>query len=392
MKSVLFLNSHLLYAKSTLPVALYLCEAGYDVFFLTNELIGLDKRDLAGTTAISPTESKTVNTLTLAQVAKLIGLDKEYEKQKENFNFINKAGLLIRRFDHVVGTTKDIDRVAFLCRKKMSGLVLGYQHLPVVGRTSRKATAVETAIKDSVFFSENKFANLHKFSSIVRMMSDRRLVNFMHMDEVWRRWHADAGVGRVDGNHVIVYHPGGWRGIITVKGAPRDEALANQKQWMRKVCEPIFSLGLRPIIKIHPLCARDHDFEDVTLIAREIESDLAVPEGAIEILDRTEWVWQLATTAKALVVFGSSSIYELWSAGIQNIISVRYSNDDRSVKFLDLEVAHISVFPDALKEMTDSARDMKEDRGRLVDRVANAYAQLFVGDSVTRATKMLEIG
>ena len=70
---------------------------------------------------------------------------------------------------------------------------------------------------------------------------------------------------------------------------------------------------LTPVIKIHPLCAQYHDYDDLKYLLTKQNSLY----NKIHLIRRDDTYVNYAKSSRFILTFGSSSLYELWSIGIK---------------------------------------------------------------------------
>ena len=135
---------------------------------------------------------------------------------------------------------------------------------------------------------------------------------------------------------------------------------------------------------MHPLRARHHDTEDVRDIARAIDD-------RVRVLRPDAWFWDDAFHSAFVVNYGSSSIYELWSAGIRSAVVCNFEGTARSEKF----AAFRSVFIDDHDEYREFVAE-EEWRSLRLDslarEVSDAYEALCDGRATERAAEIVTGG
>jgi len=129
----------------------------------------------------------------------------------------------------------------------------------------------------SVFFSENPFSTSHSFRGQVKD-TDLRICNFTHLDTVYGLDRQSETVPE----NILIFHPGGYRGVLSQPGADRSTCYLAQRQFLETIFLPILHRGLTPIIKLHPLRATFHDVADLKRITRQFEDDFGVETGGIK--------------------------------------------------------------------------------------------------------------
>lgn len=367
---VLFTHHHTLYAKVTIPLALRLHEQGHEIVFERRRDRWHRFSDRYVTS--HPTSVAVVDRSSLRYAATLCGLAGPWAAAEDDI----RVGRARGRFDAIVGVTKELDRLRALAARGDTPVhALGYQHMPYLvspGRPAGRRAA-------SLFLEHNPFTDDHGFLEILGE-DDAEPCAFLFLDEVVaRRTAAPPAADRV-----LVFHPGGWRNVVTAPGTGAAEAHARQVAFFTRACVPVLEAGLTPVIKVHPLRARHHDTDDVGRVAQEIEDAHGTPRGAIRVLGPDAWFWDDAFASAFIVNYGSSSIYELWSAGITSAVVCNFEGAARSGRFSLFDGVFLDSH-DAYRDFVARAgwRDLRLDP--LAARVSAAYAELCDGRAVERA-------
>lgn len=139
MASVLFTHGQTLYAKVTIPVALYLLARGHDITFRANRPVVFGHSFGFSEDIIKrrPTTVGVVNPAALDYVADLIGLGDAWRAAAGRIRFRYGRFGLDGSQDIIVGTTKDLGRLRAAAIGGAKTIALGYQHFPVVASTLR---------------------------------------------------------------------------------------------------------------------------------------------------------------------------------------------------------------------------------------------------------------
>jgi hypothetical protein len=365
---VLLTHGHTLYAKVTIPLALRLLETGHEVAVERRGLRRFSDRYVRR----NPTGVSVIDRRSLRFVARLIGMEDEWTAAEGEVSVGRPRG----RFDAVVGTTKDLDALRELAGRGGPAVwALGYQHMPFVVRVGRRGGGAD----GSLFLREHPFTAAHRFPGILG--DDHAVPNsFTFLDRVVERLPS----GNAARDRVLIFHPGGYRNVVTAPGEGRAASHRKQRAFFDRACRPLLEHGLRPVIKVHPLCARHHDLADVEKVAAEIDDRIGV-------LPPDAWFWDDAFHSAFVVNYGSSSIYELWSAGIRSAVVCNFEGTARSEKFAAFE----SVFIDSHEEyadFVDRERWRSLELDPLAAEVAAAYESLCDGHATERAVELVEGG
>jgi hypothetical protein len=366
---VLFTHGHTLYAKVTIPLALRLREEGHEVVFERRR----DRwhRFSDRYVRAHPQNVAVVDRASLRYAARLIGYEREWEAAEGSIELGRPRG----RFDVVVGVTKELERLRALASAGDARVfALGYQHMPYVVAVGR-----EQRHDGSPFLQHNAFTDAHRFLEILG--GDLAVPNsFLFLDRVVERRPARSPAG----DRVLIFHPGGWRNVVTAPGEGARASREKQLAFFERACRPLLEAGLRPVIKVHPLRARHHDTGDVRAVADAIDP-------SIEVLAPDAWFWDDAFASAFVVNYGSSSIYELWSAGIRSAVVCNFEGSARSGKFAFFD----SVFIDSHDEYRAF---VAEERWRTLEldplarEVSDAYAELCDGRATERAARIVTEG
>ena len=102
-----------------------------------------------------------------------------------------------------------------------------------------------------------------------------------------------------------------------------------------------------------------------------------------------EWFWDEAYKCNFILTFGSSSIYELWMAGINNVFICDFFGKDRSRKFSFFDSIFIDSYRDYLSLCNDASNYLKLDF--LSNKVFSEYNETFDGNATQNCCdKILE--
>ncbi|MBI4341823.1 MAG: glycosyltransferase family 4 protein [Candidatus Omnitrophica bacterium] len=383
-------HSHALHAKVTIPLAAWLVRHGHEVVFR-------EQRDGWRTFSADyirshPTSVRIIDRDALRYAARLIGYARDWAQTEPFVRFTRREP--DARDDAVVSDTKEIDALrAIQARHGVPAFAVGYQHLPVIARVEGPLARSERP--SSFFLETNAFTTAHRFPQILD--GCEAVPNtFTYLDRVFER-HAppptsapssDRIGARLVGGHVLIFHPGGWRGIESNPGDSRAVCEASQRALIERACLPLLAAGLEPVIKIHPLRARHHDEDDVRRLIAEIERAHALPAGAIRCLGPDAWFWDEAFQSAFILTYGSSSLYELWAAGLRRVVVAHFEGTARSRKF--------ELFPslglethEAYAEFIRAKRYETLPNDPLARTAAEAYAALWTGEATRTAAETI---
>lgn len=319
-KKVLFIQSQTLYLKSILPVANQLYKLNYELHFKINNFFYKNfsyEKNLQIISA-NPTNANIINIEIFNFISNIINL-------KFNWNIIrNKVKFIyfsrFTKYDLVIGTTKDIPLL--IKYKKFSKVCcLGYQHIPF---TLFLNLGVKLNLSKNKLNEKNQFTNFHKFHKLFKnyeLMEN----TFTYINEpIKNKFNIK------NKKYVLIFHPGGYRNIITKFGENKKKSYDSQINFFIKICKILIANDFIPVIKIHPLCACYHDYEDVSFLLKTSKENKF---QNIKIIKRDEPYFEYAFLSKFILTFGSSSLYELWSVGIKNVMICNFFGQERSQKF-----------------------------------------------------------
>jgi hypothetical protein len=373
---VLFQNRHTLHAKVSIPLAVWLADRGHDVSFV-RQGHGFN-RFSARYVRRHPTSVRIVDRRSLAFVARLSGYGGDWERVTGSITFTSRPRY--HEYDAIIGTTKELPELrAVRARYGVRVFALGYQHMPFVvsvGEPFRRATGR----RPSPLLEENPFTERHAFAEILEDC-DAEPNGFTYLDRVPAGHDDRPGMG-------LVFHPGGYRGVVSDPGDSRSLCHRKQVGLLERACLPLLEVGLFPVVKVHPLRARFHDEPDVKAVAEEVERRHGLASESIGVLGPESSAWPVAQRSAVILNYGSSSLYELWSAGIRTAIVCNFEGRSRSEKF-DLFPA---IFFDRHTRYVDWLRagDFRRlELDPLAERVFTAYRSLHDGHATERAAHLV---
>ena len=183
-------------------------------------------------------------------------------------------------------------------------------------------------------------------------------------------------------NKVLIFHPGGYRDIISSPGDNRSSCYKKQIYFFKKLCAPLIRNGFIPVVKVHPLRAKYHDFSDLKKIFNKIEIEEGFSNNSIKILKPNAWTWDIAFESSFVVTFGSSAVYEMWSAGIKNVYILDFMGSERSGRFNYFD----SIFIKSYKEYQALINNVKINKccnfDNFTNKIIAEYNSLSIGTSV----------
>jgi len=370
-----------MYARTTIPVALACVQKGWDVTFQVNRpvVFGRSFGFSDNTIKKSPTNVNILNPDSYNWIAELIGIYQDWLSIHEQVHFSWSPLTQNKRFDAIIGTQKDIGILSQIAVQGIPTFALGYQHLPIIASLNSSSTTGNHNLDlQSIFFSDNPFSAEHKFADIVKNCKVQ-LNSFTYLDIVYSRKSKHSQ----QKNQVLIFCPGGYRGIISEPGQDKITCHKAQKALLERICLPLLNRNITPILKVHPLRARYHDVEDLRTLSDQIERENNLTENSIRIMQPLSWVWETVSESIFVLSFGGSGIYELWSAGVRNVYICGFEGTSRSRKFDIFDCCVLNSYREYENLLETSAAKIPN-FDNLTDRVINAYQNLFDGNATSR--------
>jgi len=374
-----------MYSKVTIPVALACLEKGWKVTFQVNRpnflegFLGFSEDKIKN----NPTGVTIQNKKAFDFISELIGLQQQWGKNIDKINFSMFAWLQLKKYDAVIGATKNMKLLSRIVKKGIPTYALGYQHFPVFVDLSNKKPSYDKYESSSIFFNTNSFSEQHEFNKIISGYTVK-LNTFTFLDAV----HSMKKELKNE-SKVLIFHPGGYRNVITSFGDGKSVCIEAQKKFIKRVCLPLIKEGLIPVIKVHPFRANYHDIEDLSLIINNIESEESLKKGSIELIGPKGWFWDIAFSARFILTFGSSSIYELWSAGLDNVYVCDFEGKERSKKFKFLDSIMINTYEEYKKFVSLYDNDCHV-MDELSSEIYDEYHSFFSGRAVENVVSWIE--
>ena len=253
--------------------------------------------------------------------------------------------------------------------KKFSKICcLGYQHIPF---TLFLGLEKKLKISNNKLLEKNYFTNYHSFSKLLNNF-DVIDSSFTYIDYL-----DNHNLINQKKNFVLIFHPGGYRNIITKKNESKNNSYSKQNEFLTKICKPLLLNDLTPVIKIHPLCAQYHDYDDLKYLLTKQNSLY----NKIHLIRRDDTYVNYAKSSRFILTFGSSSLYELWSIGIKNAYVCNFLGEERSQKFSFFKSIFLEKYEDYLKLISKSdSEEAKKDT--FTNDIINAYSDLNKKNSV----------
>lgn len=375
---IFFYSTHTLYSKVLIPLIVKLAGKGHSIYIYKNkpDFLTYDHYRHAGI----PASNTFVNRNSFDYVSGIINYSKTWDVVKSGINFTFSRNL--SRYDLIIGTTKNLDMLKFF-KNKYKGkdiFAIGYQHMPFVVSLRGNFKSVNMPeVCLEVFRKSNPFSEIHAFSEYISDF-DISFRGFSYLDSVYSEYFEKRSM-EDDKKYVLIFHPGGYRGVITKMGEGKKRSYAKQAEFLRTVCLPVLKEGLIPVIKAHPLAARYHFKEDIL----EIITSLSRENRDFEkIVVEDKSYYKYAYDSDTIVGFGSSSIYELFSMNVKNIIICDFFGKARSRKFTFMD----GIFLKDAAEYNDFWKRGRKpyftdafDEKSILNKIYESYSTLFSKDT-----------
>jgi hypothetical protein len=386
MKRILFLHSQTLHAKVTIPLALCFASHGYGVSYLVNlpTFFGRSFGFSARYIRANPTGVRIINPEALQFVARLVGYGDQWSKVRREIGY--HLWRRFGQFDAIIATSKNIPWLRSIRAKHGTlSFAVGYEHIPFAIKIDDPfRSQSDPSELESVFLTDNAFSQAHRLQEILQSCG-LHPCGFTYLDKVYQRYNARDWS---DERFVLVFHPGGYRRVITEPGDPRAVCYAKQRAFLERLCVPLLQAGFKPVVKIHPLRAKFHDLADVQGIVKDIVRENGLDAESIICIGPESWYWDYAFRSSFILTSGSSSIYELWSVGLRNVFVCDFEGSARSQKFRFFDSICIDSYEEYLDFIsTEAFRHRPLDE--LTAQAFDAYHGLFNGQATQTAYELI---
>jgi hypothetical protein len=362
-----------------IPLAVWLIRQGHEVTFLQQKRLW--QCFSSGYIKYHPNSVIIVDRTALRYVAKLAGYEHDWGEVESQVQFVRRPSY--SRYDGVVGTTKSMDALRQLhANYQRPTFALGYQHIPFLAVINGRMPSKEHHVCD-VFLGENTFAEFHNFADILDGCS-LVPISFTYLDRVYERRPVEVK----SEPWAFIFHPGGCRNVVTRPGDSKTVCYARQRVFLERVCLPLIRAGLRPIIKVHPLRAKYHDLSHLRRITADLEHEHGFAAESILCLGPDVWYWDYAFRSSVILNYGSSSIYELWSAGVEQAVVCNFEGTARSRKFYFFPELFLDSYDEYLS-FIESRAFPRIDSASFAGKVFNAYHSLFNGHASSSAGQLI---
>ncbi len=376
---IYFYLSHTLYAKVLIPLMVRLADKGHSIYVSKNrfDFLRYDPRTCGGANI----PNRFVNKNSFDYVSGIANSSCEWKRVRDSINFT--FSLNPGRYDIIIGTTKDLCILESLHRRYPEKRIyaVGYQHMPFIISLKDDLTHKNLPeVCTDIFLKPNPFSARHRFPEYIagHKVSFR---GFPYLESICSGYNTRFPAGKAGcKRYVLIFHPGGYRNVITKRGEGKKRSYSRQREFLDSICRPVLREGLIPVIKVHPLAARHHFKEDILTILKSLSEDKSdFSKVIVEEDDYYKYVYESDT----VVTFGSSSLYELFSIGMRNIIICAFFGDERAKRFSCMK--EISI--DSKMEYDNFWKREREHyfaniyRGNtLLSRIFLSYSTLFKKD------------
>ena len=173
--------------------------------------------------------------------------------------------------------------------------------------------------------------------------------------------------------------------MLTRQGEGKQACFLRQKEFLKNICFPLLEEGYMPVIKAHPLPARFHTFADLKYIVDKLSKEHKLA-GKIHVIN--EAFWPYAQKSRGILCFGSSGIYELYSAGFSNVVICGWLGDSRSKKFSMFDSVFARSERDVLEMLKEGDFENRIHGGLLGD-IFCAYSRLHNNSNAEKAASLI---
>lgn len=371
-------HTHTLHAKVTIPLACWLSNQGHEVVFRLKK----DRWHRFSSRYIQthPTHVSIIDREALRYVAQIIGYAMDWQEVESRIDV--SSSIRERTFDAVISSTKELDELRQLQeRMALAAFAIGYQHLPVLLNVGGKFHGMDPEATSSLLLASNPFTQMHGFPALLNGC-DVRLNGFLYLDRVY----AQRSPVAAQRPWALIFHPGGYRGIVSEPGENRTACLVKQRALLERVCLPLLQVGLRPVVKVHPLRAQYHDLVDIQRLISDLEREQRINPGTIVCLAPEASYSEYARNSQYILTYGSSAVYELWSAGLTQVMVCHFEGKSRSQKFRMFPTITMDTYSDYLSFLK-TKQPLQLDP--FTQSIADSYASLTTGQATATAGKCL---
>lgn len=316
MTNIYVKSSQTLYLKTILPILIHIKGNIYFIVNLKNFFF--KNNNIKNIISKNPTNFNIINPLSISYVSKIIKIQNKIENKIQNFNYT--INFNIKSNSILICTTKDLNFASKNYKKFKKIIIVGYQHIPILGIYDKKYKYQDKNINKNLFFKLNNFGKILENIQFKRFI----FTNLLYQNEI--------SSTQTPTNSILIFHPGGYRNVISEYGDSKKISYKKQMIFFEDLIFPLLRQNYKIFIKTHPLHAIYHSYEDLTLIINQSKV-LNKYKSKINILNVFDNYLPIAKKSKFNLVFGSSALYELWALGIYNNYICNYLNDKRSQKF-----------------------------------------------------------
>lgn len=315
----------LFYQKSTLPIAKKFIDKGEQVYVLGNL-----KKFKIKEIRKKPRSVNSISREGLKFVANEIYLDLKYVDRIDLKFYLRRwAGvffkLYLRKNDIIIGTTKDFT-ILNQVPKGILRIAIPYQNFSNVYYGIKGNLPLESL---SHFQAEEELLNKGVFCNYKKL----------GLPYVNLKRNCDKIPVKKTGPIVLFLHPGGYRNVVSKQG----DSLSRSLELQEKLYSQIHSVlpdGTKLLIKIHPLAAQFHTYE---------ENILHLPE-----FNYTQTsILTLVEKVDVVLSFGSSSWHELKNFSDVRFINLNFFENDRSTNLISDQVITVNSLEELSRKIED---------------------------------------
>jgi len=325
-KRVFVIGTMLFYQKSILPIAKKYIDKGVQVYVLGNR-----KKFSIEEIRQRPRAVNSISREGLIFVANEINLELKYVDEVKFRFYVRRYArlflkLYLRKNDLVIGTTKDFSILNDV-PNGIRRVAIPYQNFSNVYYSTK---------------SNLPFKSLPYNGAEDDLISNGVSCNFKYMGLPYLHLKGNDSheVVKKHGAVALFLHPGGYRNVVSRNGENLSTCVKLQRTLYRQI-ESVLPNGAKLLIKIHPLAAQYHTYEDNILHMPEFNYTQTNILSLIEKVD-------------VILSFGSSSWHELKNIPDVRFINLNIFQNDRSLNLFSDEITTV----DSLEELSSKLVDI----------------------------------
>ncbi len=367
---IVFYCSHLLHARSLIPVCIELVHRGHAITVQTSRpnWMGMPTFQMNW----RPTNVTGVNKTSLTWLANRIGFGQEWQAVQSRVDY--KPHFIPEEYDAAVSTTKDMDFLRDMGKEingYMTTYAVGYQHFPGIIQGGRYEWVDRLLQEELPPPMSTAFTGTHPFGAshgFRKLAGFGRVTpcGFPHLDKVLG---TAFQAGKVPRPTVLIQHPGGHRGI-------------HGHRWLAHLARDIIDAGYDAAICPHLLPGYGYDAE---LLHYAMKAQGPYNTGWWF----TEHWWDVAGDCDLILTTGSSAAYEMWAVGLTNVFILGYIGGKRHEKFQMFSDLLVES-PEALGRLLQRLPESAHATNPLTQEVMAAYRNVHDGQGAKTAADVVE--